>query len=259
MAFACAYAVLGDFHLAEDASQEAFITAWRKLDQLRQPEAVAGWLRKIVLTECNRLTRRKRLPAVSLDEDQQILAVFADPQTTLEGDELRGIVFTAIRELPEKERMAITLFYLNEYSQREIGEFLEVPLTAIAKRIYSAKTRLRGVLVDTFNSELRDHRPSRNMDFATKVKAGIYDEYVGQYEFDLRPELIVTVHREGDKLFSFAAGQKNELFAMGEQDSELRPKEFEGAGKFLRDAHGRISHVVYYEFGQEMGIARKIA
>src|ERR1700754_1106480 len=61
MAFACAFSVLGDFYLAEDAAQEAFITAWQRLGQLRAPEAFAGWLRRIVLTQCSRLTRGKRL------------------------------------------------------------------------------------------------------------------------------------------------------------------------------------------------------
>ena len=42
MAFGCAYAVLGDFYLAEDAAQEAFLSAWRNLDQLREPKAFPG-------------------------------------------------------------------------------------------------------------------------------------------------------------------------------------------------------------------------
>jgi DNA-directed RNA polymerase specialized sigma24 family protein len=56
MAYGCAYAVLGDAWLAEDVAQEAFIVAWQKLPQLRTPEAFPGWLRRIVLTQCNRLT-----------------------------------------------------------------------------------------------------------------------------------------------------------------------------------------------------------
>ena len=59
LGFGCAYSVLGDFHLAEDATQEAFITAWRNLDQLRKPEAFPGWFKRIVLTQCNRLTREQ--------------------------------------------------------------------------------------------------------------------------------------------------------------------------------------------------------
>jgi DNA-directed RNA polymerase specialized sigma24 family protein len=57
MAFACAFAVLGDVYLAQDAAQEAFIVAWQKLGQLREPAAFPGWFKRIVLTQCNRLIR----------------------------------------------------------------------------------------------------------------------------------------------------------------------------------------------------------
>jgi len=79
LAFACAYAMLNDFHLAEDAAQETFIAAWRHLDQLRQPEAFPGWLKRIVMTQCNRMTRGKRVDTVTR---------------------------TAIGELPARERKA---------------------------------------------------------------------------------------------------------------------------------------------------------
>jgi len=72
MAFGCAYALLGDFYLAEDAAQEAFITAWQRLHQLQQPDAFPGWFRRIVLTQCNRLTRGKRLKFVPLDSGDSL-------------------------------------------------------------------------------------------------------------------------------------------------------------------------------------------
>src|SRR5579871_6612357 len=84
LAFACAYAVLGDFQLAEDAAQEAFITAWHHLDQLRTPEAFPGWLKRIVLTHCNRFTRGKRLETVSLAAAAAYPAPCADPQIAVE-------------------------------------------------------------------------------------------------------------------------------------------------------------------------------
>ena len=65
MAFACAYGALGDFYLAEDAAQEAFISAWRNLDQLRVVEAFPGWLKRIVLTQCYRFTRNKQFELVT--------------------------------------------------------------------------------------------------------------------------------------------------------------------------------------------------
>ncbi len=257
MAYACAYAVLGDFHLAEDAAQEAFISAWQKLCQLRQPEAFPGWFRRIVLTECNRLTRGKRLRTIPLD-DVSLPLTLNNLQTTIERDELKKAAFAAIEKLPDNERIIVALFYLKEHSQNDISQFLEIPMTTVAKRLYSARVRLRGKMMNKFKNDFTAHCPSRNENFAEKVKAGIYDEYIGQYRFELRPELVVTIKREGDKLLSEAAGQRNELFAKGKSESELLTKEFDGRGEFFRDERGQVTHLVYYEFGCEMGLAKKI-
>jgi len=258
MAYACAYAVLGDFCLAEDAAQEAFIAAWQKLDQLRQPEAFPGWFRRIVLTECNRLTRGKRLRATPLDDSTSVPSADADTQTFIERDDLIGVVSAAINELPENERMVVVLFYVEGNSHNDISAFLEVPTTTVAKRLYSARVRLKDMMTDRFKRDLAAHRPSRNESFGEKVKAGIYDEYVGQYRFEMRPELVVTVKREGDKLMSESSGQRNELYAKEKSESELLTKESDGRGKFIRDEQGKITHLIYYEFGREMGRAKKI-
>ena len=258
MAYACAYAVLGDFCLAQDAAQEAFISAWQKLNQLRQPEAFPGWFRRIVLTECNRLTRGQRLRLMSLDAGLNLHAPHPDPQWTIERDELTKAAFAAIKKLSLKERMVVVLFYVNEHSQSEISAFLNIPLTTVAKRLYSARVRLRVLMMDAFKVDLTTHRPSRDGSFAEKVKAGIYDEYIGQYRFELRPELVVTIIREGEHLISEAAGQRNELFAYDRAESELRTKEFDGRGEFVRNEQGHISHLIYHEFGSEMGRAKKI-
>jgi hypothetical protein len=211
-----------------------------------------------VLTECNRLTRGKRLPTISLDEGLNLQSPRADPQTAIERDELTKAVFTAINKLRLNERMVVVLFYVQEHSQIDISAFLDVPTTTVAKRLYSARARLRGMMMDSFRKDLTAHRPSRNVTFAEKVKAGIYDEYVGEYRFELRPELVVTIQREGDRLMSEGGGQINELFAKGKSKNQLLTKEFDGRGKFVSDQQGRITHLIYYEFGREMGLAKKI-
>jgi RNA polymerase sigma factor (sigma-70 family) len=258
MAYACAYAVLGDFHLAENTAQEAFISAWQKLGQLRQPEAFPGWFRRIVLTECNRLTRGKRHPTIALDESAHLHTHLTDPQTAVEQDELTTAVFSAIKQLTLNERMVVVLFYIKEQSQKEISSFLDLPLTTVAKRLHSAKARLRAMTMDALKKDFAFHRPSRDKTFAEKVRAGIYDEYVGRYRFELRPDLVVTIKREGDKLLSEGGGQRNELFARDGIEGELFPKEFDGRGEFVRNKRGRISHLIYYEFGQELGRAKKL-
>ena len=258
MAYAAGYAVLGDFCLAEDAAQEAFISAWQKLSQLHQPEAFPGWFRRIVLTECNRLTRKQSLRTISLDEGMAVHASHPDPQLAIERDEVTKAAFAAIKKLSLNERMVVVLFYVNELSQSDIGAFLNVPLTTVAKRLYSARMRLRTMMMDEVRNDLTAHLPSRDGSFAEKVKAGIYDEYIGQYRFELRPELVVSISREGEHLIGEAAGQRNELFARDPDSSELLTTEFDGRGKFVRNEQGQISHLIYYEFGNEMGVAKKI-
>ncbi|NIR02616.1 MAG: RNA polymerase subunit sigma-24, partial [Gemmatimonadales bacterium] len=64
MAVGYAYSILGDFHLAEDAAQEAFVQAYLDLRKLRVPQAFPSWLRRIVFKQCDRFTRRKRVHTV---------------------------------------------------------------------------------------------------------------------------------------------------------------------------------------------------
>ncbi|HEX7177502.1 MAG TPA: GNAT family N-acetyltransferase [Pyrinomonadaceae bacterium] len=171
MAYGCAYAVLADSYLAEDAAQEAFITAWQKLGQLREPAAFPGWLRRIVLTQCNRMTRGKRLVFLPLEAGALVSAAEPGPQDAAESRELRAKVLAALRSLPEGERITTTLFYVGEYTQEDICAFLEVPLATVRKRLFTARRRLRRSMVESFKDGLRDERPSRDDSFAEMVGA----------------------------------------------------------------------------------------
>jgi len=125
MAYGCAYAILGDFHLAEDAAQEAFLIAYRRLADLREAKAFSGWLRRIVTNYCLAQVRRRGVSAVSL-------VVVPEPQASEPPDEgaddaAGRDAVTALRSLPEDQREAMALFYVDGYSQQEIATFLEIP------------------------------------------------------------------------------------------------------------------------------------
>ena len=64
LAFGYAFAMLGDFHLAEDATQEAFAAIYFDLHKLRSPESFPWWLRGVVRHHCSRILRKPRLPSV---------------------------------------------------------------------------------------------------------------------------------------------------------------------------------------------------
>ena len=170
MAVGYAYSILHDFHLAEDAAQEAFFEAYRTLPKLREPAAFAGWFRRIVFKQCDRITRRRLVTTVPLDtvsEPVRDALVVSGFSRTSNDEERKAQVFDAVRQLPEHERAAMTLFYIGGYSMEEVATFLEVPVSTVKGRLHSARERLRSMLLDTVADDLRARRPSRNEAFAT--------------------------------------------------------------------------------------------
>jgi ribosomal protein S18 acetylase RimI-like enzyme len=95
------------------------------------------------------------------------------PDVAAEEHELLNKVMTAIKALPDNERLVTTLFYIDGYTQVDIGEFLEVPVTTVNKRLYVARQKLREsvVEVEVFKDSLKRKRPSRNRSFSDRVNA----------------------------------------------------------------------------------------
>ena len=172
MAFACAYSVLGDAYLAEDVAQDSFVVAWQKLDHLREPNAFPGWFKRIVLSQCNRLTRGKRLQIVPLEIGANSPTTEPGPHLVAERNDLLNKVLVAIKALPDNERLATTLFYVNGYTQADIGQFLEVPVSTVNKRLHTARQRLKES-VELFKDNLQSQRPSRDRTFSDRVNASL--------------------------------------------------------------------------------------
>ena len=135
MAVGYGYSLLGDFHLAQDAAQEAFLEAYRDLPNLREPAAFPGWFRRIAFKHCDRIARRKRVVTVPLELAAELPAEGADPADAVQRRELRESVLAAIRSLPDAERETTTLFYIDGYSQQDIAGFLEVPVGTVKSRL----------------------------------------------------------------------------------------------------------------------------
>jgi RNA polymerase sigma factor (sigma-70 family) len=170
MAVGYGYSILRDFQLAEDAAQEAFFEANRKLDQLREPAAFPGWFRRIVRKQCDRITRGvKTVSLTPLDDVENRASEKAVQTEAIEQGEMKDRIITAIDSLPDHERSATMLFYISGYSQAEVAEFLDVPVTTVKKRLHSARSRLREMLIDLVEDSLREMRPSRDELFATRI------------------------------------------------------------------------------------------
>jgi RNA polymerase sigma factor (sigma-70 family) len=176
MAYAVAYTMLGDAHLAEDVAQEAFIEAYIELPKLREPAAFPGWFRRIVHKRGDRLVRGKAEAPLPLEAAGTLASGAPGPSAVAETRELQRRVRAAIDALPELDRLPVTLFYLAGYAQQEIAAIMELPLTTVKKRLFSARRRLRALMDDLVREQLPqpacDDLFARTIQFFIAVRIG---------------------------------------------------------------------------------------
>ena len=230
MAVGYGYSILHDFQLAEDAAQEAFFEAYRTLPTLREPAAFAGWFRRIVFKQCDRITRRRVVTTVPLENAADPI----DESAGVSGHERKAEVFEAVRQLPEHERSAMTLFYIGGYSMEEVATFLEVPVSTVKGRLHSARERLRSMLLDTVADDLRARRPSRNESFATTVVDVLTAARAGDIErvktlLKADPRLLVARDPMGNTALIIAVNSGHEALADLLYDAGVQPGLHEAA------------------------------
>jgi len=169
LAVGYAYAVLGDWHLAEDAAQEAFITVARDLATLRDSHAFPAWFRRIVFKHSDRARRGMRVSFVPLDHAMEIATPARDPADITVQRETRQEVMAIIASLPDHQRVVVLLFYINAYSLSEISRFLDIPVATIKTRLFAARKQLKERMLAMINDHLPEQRPSRDDAFTDRV------------------------------------------------------------------------------------------
>lgn len=244
--FRRALASLRDIEEARDAAQDAFITAWHCLPQLRDASAFVAWMQRIVTTQCHRRLRRRVREMTSVEAPETL-------DIDVRRAEDQALIASAIAALPSGERDVTVLFYFLGYKQGEIARMLGLKSGTVGKRLHSARLRIRRGLPASVRREFVRRAWSRT--FVEKVRLGIFDEYVGEYRFERRPDLVVSITRRGDSLMSSDGRQRNLLAALS--DESLITSHYDGEGRFRRNRQGKVTHFVYYEFGRRLGIARK--
>lgn len=159
MVYGLAFHRLGSAEDARDVAQEAFVIAFRRLDQLRDPAKFAPWLRQVTTNACRAWQRRER-PTQELPE----LAARDKASAQIE---TRIVVEAALACLSPQTRQTVTLFYVHEHTLAEIAAFLDVPVTTIKSRLRDARARLRKELRE-MNEETKLPEPLP-ADFTARV------------------------------------------------------------------------------------------
>ena len=150
---ALAWRKIGDFHIAEEITQDTFLKAYKKLATLKKPQRFDSWLYVIAANRCSSWLRKKRLwtqPLEQLEEtnnEQLQKAAYsgyvAEENERTSTEAQRDVVKKLLAKLQESERTIMTLHYFGEMSCTEIGTFLGVSQNTIKSRLRRAQQRLK--------------------------------------------------------------------------------------------------------------------
>ena len=141
---------IGDFHTAQEITQDTFLRAYQKLGTLKNHNQFPGWLYVIAANLSRDWLRRSRLPMESLDTDDtnevdkvSYSRYVVEKQEADTDETRREIVKELLKKLPESERTVMTLHYLGEMTIKAISEFLGVSQNTVKSRLSRARNRLR--------------------------------------------------------------------------------------------------------------------
>jgi RNA polymerase sigma-70 factor (ECF subfamily) len=139
-----AYRLTGLAADAEDLTQQVFLTALAKLDQLREPAAARAWLFSVLRRAFLRQQRKPRpQPAANFDMNVDLLAVDVPDDLEFDGEELQQ----AIDKLPDDYKLVLVGFYFEDCSYKELAERLDMPIGTVMSRLSRAKGYLRAQLL----------------------------------------------------------------------------------------------------------------
>jgi RNA polymerase sigma-70 factor (ECF subfamily) len=138
---AVALGVLGDYHLATDVSQDAFVIAYENLPGLRKPVAFGSWLLKITRRCALDFVRRNHKEG---SREPAVAEAIVNPNGEL--DEEKRWLLTSVMKLPESERQVIMLRYFSGRSVKEVADILGRSVGTVTKQLSRAHRHLRNIL-----------------------------------------------------------------------------------------------------------------
>lgn len=148
--FALCFGMLGREDEARDAAQETFIAAYRNLANFRGEAKVSSWLHRIAVNQCLTKQRRTKTRAETFldDEDSSEDRTFVapghlSPARQAEQSERLSHVRQAVNSLPPDLKQVIVMKELEELTFQQISEILELPLSTVKSRVYTALKQLR--------------------------------------------------------------------------------------------------------------------
>ena len=146
---------IGDFHLAEEITQDTFLIAYQKLATLKNPRALASWLYRIATRQCIVFYRKKekQIQTQFLEDTNRkhikeitYSQYIAQEQARIATESQRNSLKKLLARLPKTERTVITLHYFQDMTCQEISQYLDVSVSTIKSHLHRARHRLKNIV-----------------------------------------------------------------------------------------------------------------
>ena len=148
--FVLCYGMLSREDEAKDAAQETFIAAFRNLKNFRGDAKVSSWLHRIAVNQCLTTKRRTKTRSESFLDDEEnaedkvfVAPLNLSPSKTTEQSERLQLVRQAVFSLPIDLRQVIVMKEFEDMTFQQISEMLDLPLSTVKSRLYTALKQLR--------------------------------------------------------------------------------------------------------------------
>jgi len=229
--------IVKNFADAQDIAQDVFLTAYQHLPSLKRHASFASWLRGITANLCKMWMRRNR-ESVSLDEmleeDEHspfLQSTAPSPVEEVEKKELRQSVMRAINALSEKNRLVVTLYYIDGLSYTEISNFLSVPVTTVEGRLHRARKQLKKEMIPMIKEVFASERVEpEETEIPTKafLQAGMHFGH--------------QVERFNPKMSEYILAERNGIHIL---DMKKTREQLKRARAFVKDVVAKGKRVVF--------------
>jgi RNA polymerase sigma-70 factor, ECF subfamily len=161
MVYNTALGIVQNAEDAEDIAQEAFVQVYQSIHTFKGESKFSTWLYRITIAKAldheRRKKRKKRFGIVKKifgnAEDEVVLPDFQHPGITLDKKENAAILFKAIRELPENQRIAFTLHKVDGLSYQEVSEVMKTSVSSVESLMHRAKSNLKKLLENYYKQQ----------------------------------------------------------------------------------------------------------
>ncbi|WP_211341846.1 RNA polymerase sigma factor [Ulvibacterium marinum] len=136
---------------AEEVTQDIFLTIYQKADTFQGKSKVSTWIYRITVNKAlNKLEKRKRSPVSQREVNERDRTDFDHPGVQLENKEKSRFLFKAIDELPETQKTAFVLSFVEGLPRQEVADVMETTLKSVESLLQRAKSNLRKYLIDIY-------------------------------------------------------------------------------------------------------------